>query len=66
MKIEEKFYEAIGYPREWLEDAKKYSPKDSYVIFDPSWEDPTGEIPCISIYELFKRGLQTNFQMRPR
>lgn len=59
MKVDYDFYRRIGYPVTWLEDAQTYTDKDSYAIFDPSWEDPLPEIPNISLYEMFKRTVQT-------
>ncbi|WP_312470233.1 class I adenylate-forming enzyme family protein [Neobacillus sp.] len=58
MLIAKDFYDRIGYPEEWLTDAKKYNKNESYVIYDPSWDEPIPEIPQISIYSLFKRSVE--------
>lgn len=51
-----KSYGVIGYPKEWIEEGKKYEPEDSYVIFHPSWAlELMPEVPLISVYDLFKR-----------
>lgn len=55
MNINDAFYQTIGYPREWLEDAKKYGSSESYAIYDPSWHEPIEGVPRISIYDLFTR-----------
>lgn len=53
------FYHKIGYPQEWLNEADRYIPEDSYVIFDPAWSaEPLPDIPEISIYELFLRTVE--------
>jgi long-chain acyl-CoA synthetase len=47
-------YERIGYPKQWIDDSKRYAPGDSYIISHPSWyrgEMPS--IPEVSIYDLF-------------
>jgi len=33
------FFESIGYPRDWIEEAMKYRPEDSYVAFNPEWAE---------------------------
>jgi len=48
-------YQRIGYPKEWLEDGDTYAAGDSYIRYDPAWDDPIEDIPRISIYELFKQ-----------
>ena len=49
-------YRSIGYPEEWLSEARSYDPSDSYVISHPSWfSEPMPRVPEISIYELFHR-----------
>lgn len=54
MKIDKNFFCKMGYPQEWLTEAEIYSKNDSYVIYDPEWDEPIPEIPIISIYELFQ------------
>lgn len=53
--MDERFYETIGYPSAWLEDAQKYTDTDAYVAFDPAWQDLPPEIPNISIDEILRR-----------
>jgi long-chain acyl-CoA synthetase len=60
MSINENFYQTIGYPKAWLEEAKKYGPHESYVIYDPSWDEPIETIPRASIYDLFKTNVEKN------
>jgi len=40
-----KFYEGLGYPAKWLEEAERYQPDDSYVMFDPDWAEQLPPIP---------------------
>lgn len=49
-------YETIEYPKEWLDEGKRYTPGDSYVISHPSWYwEEMPPIPKISIYDLFEK-----------
>lgn len=58
-KDELSFMRNFGYPEEWIEESKKYSPGDSYLITRTSW---VGElippIPQISTYDLWKRTVE--------
>ncbi len=54
------FYEGIGYPGKWLEEATRYGPNDSYVMYEPGWDEPLPPIPRISIYDLFRQTAQKN------
>lgn len=58
MKIDKEFFKRIGYPEEWLAEAETYSEKDSYVIYDPEWDEPVPDIPNISLYELFQKTVE--------
>lgn len=41
-----KFFESIGYPKEWIEEGQKYSLEHSYVAFDPEWAlEPIPPLP---------------------
>jgi len=52
-------YETIEYPKEWLDEGKKYAPGDSYVISHPSWYwEEMPPIPNVSIYGLFKESVK--------
>jgi long-chain acyl-CoA synthetase len=53
--MDKPFFQRIGYPQAWLEDAQRYTATDAYVAFDPAWEDPLPEIPNISIDDLLRR-----------
>ncbi len=54
------FYKSIGYPEEWLEEAEVYGPNDSYVRYDPGWDEPIRSVPRISIYDLFRETVEAN------
>lgn len=55
----QELYSRIGYPKEWLEEAQRYNPEDSYVIFDPAWGNgEMPEVPPVSIYGLFHETAQ--------
>ncbi|MGE7694011.1 class I adenylate-forming enzyme family protein [Lysinibacillus sp. NPDC094177] len=58
MHIAKDFYKRIGYPEQWITDAETYSDNDSYVIYDPLWDDPIADFPNISIYHLFKKSVE--------
>ena len=58
MKDIQSYFRKIGYPESWLMDMGTYLESESYVAFDPSWEDPIPEIPNVSIYDLFKKSAE--------
>ncbi|MGE7920051.1 class I adenylate-forming enzyme family protein [Viridibacillus sp. NPDC093762] len=58
MHIAKDFYKRIGYPEQWITDAETYCDNDSYVIYDPSWDDPIADFPRISIYNMFKKSVE--------
>lgn len=53
-------YQRIGYPGKWIEEGNSYQANDSYVRYDPNWDEEIPDIPRISIYELFKRSVERN------
>jgi len=51
-----KCYKKLGYPKQWIDEGRRYAPADSYVISHPSWYvEEMPDIPDISIYELFHK-----------
>ena len=49
-------YRKMGYPAEWLEEGRTYSPSDSYVISHPTWFfESVPPVPDVSIYGLFNK-----------
>ncbi|MBN2284350.1 MAG: AMP-binding protein [Deltaproteobacteria bacterium] len=50
-----RLYDRIGYPKEWIEEGKRFAPRDSYVIAHPTWYwEDLPPLPDISLYELFR------------
>lgn len=49
-----RLYDRIGYPKEWIEEGKRFAPGDSYVISHPTWYwEDLPSLPDISLYGLF-------------
>jgi len=56
-----KFFESIGYPKEWIEEGQKYSPEDSYVAFDPEWAlEPIPPLPKKPIFDILLQRKDSN------
>lgn len=55
------FYEELGYPAIWLDEADQYQSDDSYVVFDPVWAEELPRIPEQTVDVIIRR----NAQQRP-
>lgn len=50
------FFEKMGYPRAWIQDGARFSPKDAYIAHDPEWDTyPMPPLPYAPIHAVLKR-----------
>ncbi|MGH3439802.1 MAG: class I adenylate-forming enzyme family protein [Sciscionella sp.] len=45
----------LGYPDDWLAEARNYSPGDAYVVFDPDWAEEIPQVPEDTVDLIIRR-----------